>query len=1725
MSGSIGLLHVDDDPKFRDMTAKFLSQETDRFEIIEAGTVAEAREQLHESAVEIDCIVSDYALPDMTGVELLETVREEYPDLPFVLFTGKGSEAVARDALRAGATDYLQKQSGTEQYDLLSNRIRNAVEQSRTEQRAANLERVQALVRNVNQALVHASSVVDIETTVCELFSENDPYVTACIAGVDTDTMQIEPRTWAGADQEYFERLDMAVSDDAPGRQAPGGRAYHDREVAVSQDIRNDPQYEQWRDAALERGFESLAVVPLEYEDTLYGLLAVFASRPYAFDDAETNLLTGLGDDIAHALNAQETRADLRQTASRLEALFDQSPDMINVHDADGNLIEPNPKLCERTGYDADELTDMRIWDLNQTIDPDEAFSLWESMEVGDSHRLEGVYQCKDGSTFPVEVHVRRLDLEGHDRFVAISREITERKERERERNRRIDLFEKAQEIGGVGVWEYDVQADESVTMDEGFLSDEVYRIYGLPTDADLTPESSLEFYHPDDRPQVREAFESAVQHGETYDLEARLITDDEQRWVRIQGDPQVEDGELVRVRGTIKDITERKRQEQRLERTSERVTDGIVEVDSEWRFTFVDEKTEELYDLNENDLLGRNGWDVFTEIQNTRFEEEYRRVMDTREPTRFVEYAPRVEGWIDVQVYPNDDGGISVYYQQVTDRVKRERDLERYESVIDRLPVGVFRSTLDGQFTDVNPEFVSLMDADSREELLAADVGSFYVDPERRDKLVEKLRREGTVTEEEVQIKTLSGDDIWVSATLALTEYGDDQYIEGVSQDITERKKHERELAQSETIFQQTQDALFLIDVTDDGFEIRRVNRAYEELTGLSAGDIHGKTPREVVGDEVGAEIESRYRNCVEQQAPLEYDEQLPIPEGETHWHTKLAPIIEDGEVVQLVGATRNVTQRRAEKRELQHYETVLNTVPDGAYILDDDFEFRMVNDALIELTGYSRDKLLGSHASLIFDDEAVEAGQQNREHLQEGRSEQEYLQTEIETANGDRVPCEISGRLLSDPASEGPPATAGVIRDVTEQREREQQLKTTAARLEALFENSPDMINILDPSGEIREANSRLCAELGYEEDELVGRDIWTIDQLVDEDDVVELLSDLDEGERRKFEGRYERRDGSTFPVAVHLLQLNLEGEKRFLAISRDITERKEQERKRDQIISRVTDAIVEVDADWRFTLVNDQAEELYDMREADLLGRSFWDVFSQARNTRFEDEYRHVMETREPTSMVEYYPGLDGWFDIQVYPNDDGGVAFYFEEVTERQRQQRRFEAVFNNTYQFTGFLDPDGTLLEANEAALSFGGLDREDVVGKPLWETYWFQSSDEAQETAKRAVEQARDGEMFRDEVRVQGDDREAIIDFSVRPVTNEQGEVTSLIPEGRDITERKKREQDLAESEARYRTLAENFPNGGVFFFDDDLRYQIVSGRGFAPIDTGPEDLVGNTIYEVEPYSEETIEMLEPVMQATLVGNKETIELGYEGRVYQLRSVPIRDDGEVVAGLYITQDITDQREREEALQRQNERLEKFASVVSHDLQNPLNMVEGRLELAKTECDSEELVEAETALNRCQTLVDDLVTLAREGQSVAETETVSLESITEQSWGTVETADATLNTDTDQTVVADRSRLQQLLGNLIRNAIDHGSPDVTVEVGGLEDGFYVADDGPGIPEDDREQVFESAYSTVQDNTGFGLAIVNEIVDAHGWDVTITESASGGARFEITGVETE
>lgn len=234
---------------------------------------------------------------------------------------------------------------------------------------------------------------------------------------------------------------------------------------------------------------------------------------------------------------------------------------------------------------------------------------------------------------------------------------------------------------------------------------------------------------------------------------------------------------------------------------------------------------------------------------------------------------------------------------------------------------------------------------------------------------------------------------------------------------------------------------------------------------------------------------------------------------------------------------------------------------------------------------------------------------------------------------------------------------------------------------------------------------------------------------------------------------------------------------------------------------------------------------------------------------------------------------------------------------------------------------------------------------------------------------------------------------------------------------------------------------------------------------------------------------------------------------------------PVIDGDQVQFVRGMLQEITTQKQYELDLERQNERLDEFVSVVSHDLRNPLGVATGRLELAREELEHEDLEAVARALQRMDGLIDDFLTLAREGESITELQSVVLAEVIRDCWHTVDTADAELDLDTECTLRADPGRLRQLLENLIRNAVEHGGDGVTVHAGDLEDGFFIEDDGKGIPPAESDRIFEAGYSSRPEGTGFGLSIVKRAADAHGWDVKVTEGSQGGARFEFTGVTTE
>ena len=756
-----------------------------------------------------------------------------------------------------------------------------------------------------------------------------------------------------------------------------------------------------------------------------------------------------------------------------------------------------------------------------------------------------------------------------------------------------------------------------------------------------------------------------------------------------------------------------------------------------------------------------------------------------------------------------------------------------------------------------------------------------------------------------------------------------------------------------------------------------------------------------------------------------------------------------DENDYVRLLGRIEDLVSRR---RSETNYREVFEKAAVAMSVRDPETgRFLDVNERYCELTGYSRGELIGRTSEEVGGEHEGYTADRAHELLRKtAESGPQTVEWVNERRDGTLVrveatlkPAEIDGRtrvLVS-------------LRDITDQREREAEIE----RKNDLLQRTQRIAHIggweLDvDAGTLRWTDElREILDVGPEFDPDPGK---TLDHYHPEDRprvqrAVE--SAIVDGEPFNLEVRARTADGE-----VRWLQTRgdpqraADGSLRLRGTAQDITDRKRREQRMHEFQRRVRELIrAETTAEIARTAVETAEEALdlplsgihlhdgdgtlravavtdavrehvgeapdYDRSSAEHSDTLAWDVFESGESRLIEDtDADGSPDIDSPIRSGLVYPlGDHGVFitsslDPAQFGEEEQALAEMLAATTtaalDRAEREQRYDAIFNQTFQFTGLMEPDGTLIEANETALEFVDATREEATGKPLWETPWFQYDDSTREIARESVERAQNGGFYRNELPIAGGDGEEIItDFSVRPVTDENGRVTLLVPEGRDITELKEREAEL--------------------------------------------------------------------------------------------------------------------------ERKNEQLEEFASVVSHDLRNPLAVASGHLELALQESDLDDLEYIKEAHDRMESLIDDLLALARQGTSVDERKVVDLDSAARSSWRNVETAGASLRIESNASFEADPSRLGQLFENLFRNSVEHAGDAPTVTVGELDDGtgFYVEDDGPGIPPERRDRVFEAGHTTSETGTGFGLRIVERIATAHGWDITATESADGGARFEVSGVE--
>ena len=606
------------------------------------------------------------------------------------------------------------------------------------------------------------------------------------------------------------------------------------------------------------------------------------------------------------------------------------------------------------------------------------------------------------------------------------------------------------------------------------------------------------------------------------------------------------------------------------------------------------------------------------------------------------------------------------------------------------------------------------------------------------------------------------------------------------------------------------------------------------------------------------------------------------------------------------------------------------------------------------------------------------------------------------------------------------------------------------------------------------------------------------------------------------------------------------------------RNVVERRRAETSYQEIFEKATDGIVLHRPTGEIIDANRRMAELSGYSREDLIDMTVAD-FSVDEPDYSQDEAERLVRlaAEEGPQVFEWH--LDtpdrGRVPVEVHLKNttiEGKecVLAMVRDISDARQQKERFERyvdVVENMEEGTYILDEANTFDFVNERVAKESGIPVEDWVGQPLSILADLGiATPEGVDAIEKAAEAIRRGDADERRVQLTVDLPAPIETLELRLTGLESDRVLGTT---RNITEFTHRERALkalhgvateigsfdSEEEVCQRTIT-----AAKDVLDFDLSVVNLERDGMLPVIAISSELPqgGATTMSVdEGLAGKTYRTGESILMEDIDEHPEAnpqgpyrsgISVAIDGiGVFQAVA---EDPGEFdetdieLAELLVSHTATaiERIRRERELERQNQRLEEFASVVSHDLRNPLNVANGHLELLEAECESDRIDIIANAHDRMDGMIQDLLMLARQGEIVGELERVRFDSFVPECWQNVSTDEAELTIAEDVAIMADPEQLKSLLENLFRNAVEHGGDAVTVRVGGFDDGFFVEDDGLGIPEADRDRIFDIGYSSADSGSGFGLGIVRRIAEAHEWSIEVTESQEGGARFEFTGV---
>ncbi|MEO8053769.1 MAG: PAS domain S-box protein [Acidobacteriota bacterium] len=475
-----------------------------------------------------DLILSDYRLPEFDGMQALRIAGEHAPNVPVIITTGSVNEETAVACMKAGAADYVLKES----LGRLGSAVKGALEKQRlVAEKRADEKRIRALNRlfrtisEVNQLLVRATDEQTLLNAVCRILVSHGGYALAWVGRADRETMRVVPVASAGDEAGYLQKIEVRW-DDTPEGRGPLGIAIREGRSVIVSDVQADSRVVPWRTLHPSPGFGSIAAIPIRRGGAVTAGVIVYSAEEKFIDEEELALLVELAGDVSYALDALDAREALRRNEGDLRKLWravEQSPASVIITDLEGRIEYVNPHFTEATGYTAEETLGQNPRFLkSDRMSPEVHRVLWETITAGHVWQGELCNKRKDGSLFWEYASISPVrDEHGvATSYVAVKEDITDRKRSEEDRAKSEAYFRVLIESG------FDLTAVLETDGRLRYVSPSVERILGYRPE-ELVGHSVFEFIHEEEREMAGVRLRRAVVEGIHETIEVRFRHED----------------------------------------------------------------------------------------------------------------------------------------------------------------------------------------------------------------------------------------------------------------------------------------------------------------------------------------------------------------------------------------------------------------------------------------------------------------------------------------------------------------------------------------------------------------------------------------------------------------------------------------------------------------------------------------------------------------------------------------------------------------------------------------------------------------------------------------------------------------------------------------------------------------------------------------------------------------------------------------------------------------------------------------------------------------------------------------------------------------------------------------------------------------------------------------------------------------------------------------------